>query len=283
MIFMIPAERFPRLAISATVAIATLVLVGCGGGGSSDAAPPPPSGPTLAQRTAAASATEQSGSACEAVRPFYWEIGDGTAAQASGSVTSSSSAFAYTATTPMSIASASKWVYSSYVVQKRAGVLSASDIKYLTFSSGYTSFQSCQQDQTVQECVDYQDNGVYTAADDGKFSYGGGHMEKHASLDGLGPLNNGTLATEIRSRIGSDVALNYSQPQLAGGDTVGVRVAGLDRIAEDQRGSPRSGEIRGFLVRPADQQRQRRRSAHVHHFAARHRVIEIPSGVVRSV
>ena len=42
-------------------------------------------------------------------------------------------------------------------------------------------------------------------------------MEKHASLTGLGALANGPLATEIRSQLGSDVALAYSQPQLAGG------------------------------------------------------------------
>ena len=42
-------------------------------------------------------------------------------------------------------------------------------------------------------------------------------MEKHASINGLGPLGNDALAAEIRSRLGSDVGLAYSQPQLAGG------------------------------------------------------------------
>ena len=58
---------------------------------------------------------------------------------------------------------------------------------------------------------------TYTAADDGKFSYGGGHMEKHASLNGLGDLNNVTLAAEIRGQVGTDIALTYVEPQLAGG------------------------------------------------------------------
>ena len=40
MISVIPAERFPRLALSATVAVATLVLGGCGGGGSESKSPP---------------------------------------------------------------------------------------------------------------------------------------------------------------------------------------------------------------------------------------------------
>jgi len=189
-------------------------LVGCGGGGDT----PPPAGPSTADRATAASTTAQSAAnACAPIRPFYWEVGDMNARLASGSVNSTSDPTVYTAATNMSIASASKWLYSSYVVQKQAGVLSASDIKFLTFQSGYTSFLICLQTQTVQQCVDYANNGDYTAADDGRFSYGGGHMEKHASLVGLGALANGPLAAEIRSQLGSDVALAYSQPQLAGG------------------------------------------------------------------
>lgn len=117
----------------------------------------------------------------------------------------------------MSIASASKWLYSTYFVQKQGGTLSASDVKFLNFTSGYTSFSGCLQPQTVQQCVDLASNGDYSAATDGKFSYGGGHMEKHASLNGLGALVNAPLAAEIQSRIGTDVAIAYSQPQLAGG------------------------------------------------------------------
>jgi len=95
----------------------------------------------------------------------------------------------------MYIASASKWLYASYFVQRRGGVLSAEDVKFLTFRSGYSSFAICLPAQTVQQCVDFLANGTYT----------------------LGPLANDALATEIRSQLGSDVALAYSQPQLAGG------------------------------------------------------------------
>ena len=201
-----------------SLASLVLVLAGCGGG--SDPTPPPaaPSGPTVAERTTAASATANSSSnACAPIRPFYWEIGDASGALASGSVTSASSATVYTAATTMAIASASKWLYAGYVVQKQAGALSDSDIRFLNFRSGYTGFSACSRDQTVQQCVDAGSNGAYTAANDGKFVYGGGHMEKHASLVGLGPLANAALATEIRSQIGTDVALSYVQPQLAGG------------------------------------------------------------------
>ena len=203
-------------------AVLALALASCGGGGDGGSAPtaPPagPAGPTMADRMAAANATAiGTSNACAPIRPFYWEIGDATGALASGSVASSTLATVYTATTTMAIASASKWLYSGYVVEKQAGVLSDSDIKYLNFRSGYTNFSLCSRDQTVQQCVDAGSNGVYSAANDGKFVYGGGHMEKHASLIGLGPLANAALAAEIRSQIGTDVGLAYSQPQLAGG------------------------------------------------------------------
>jgi hypothetical protein len=42
-------------------------------------------------------------------------------------------------------------------------------------------------------------------------------MEKHASLMGLGAMNNTALAVAIQGQIGTDVKIAYSQPQLAGG------------------------------------------------------------------
>ena len=201
---------------------AGFLVTACGGGddsspGGNSGVPTPPSGVTVQQRIQAATATAQNNNLCTRIRPFYWEIGDRTAALASGSVDSSASAITYTANTPMSIASASKWLYGTYVVQKRAGALTPDDYKYLNFQSGYTSFQQCQPDQTVAQCETYEDNGVYTAANDGKFFYSGGHMQKHATLVGLGDMNNSLLSDEIRSQLGADVTLTYSQPQPAGG------------------------------------------------------------------
>jgi len=215
MIPLVRGMRCPRFAMPAIGALAALLVSACGGGGSSSEVAPPPA-PTGA--AAAAAATANSGTnACATVRPFYWEIGDAGGATVSGSVVSSRDPTVYTATTRMSIASASKWFYSTYFVQRTGGALSASDIKFFNFQSGYTSFTTCAPGQTVQQCVDEPPNGVYTAADDGEFSYGGGHMEKHASLNGLGGLDNFGLAVEIRSQVGSDIAVAYSQPQLAGG------------------------------------------------------------------
>jgi hypothetical protein len=207
-----------RLAIA--LLLATLALAACGGGGGDAPAPAPaPAGPTEAQREAAANATATSATnACAPIAPFYWEIGDRDARIASGSVTAAGNATVYTAGSLMSIASASKWLYGAYVAQKRNGALTDDDIRFLTFRSGYTNFSLCLQGQSVDGCVAYQNNGVHSAATDGLFSYGGGHMENHASqFMGLGPLLNAGLADEIRSQIGSDVNLVYTQPQLAGG------------------------------------------------------------------
>jgi hypothetical protein len=117
----------------------------------------------------------------------------------------------------MGIASASKWLYGAYVVQQRQGQLSDEDVKFLTFRSGYTNFSRCLPGQTVDACVAYQRNGEHSDATDDRFSYGGGHMEKHASLNGLGALDSAGLATAMRAQLGGDIALGYSQPQLAGG------------------------------------------------------------------
>ena len=199
------------------MAATALALAACGGGGpeaGSPGVPAPPSPPDNAARIAAATATAQSTSnACNAIRPFYWEIGDRSAALASGAAGGS----AYGPGTTMNIASASKWLYGAYVVQRRAGALTAEDIKHLTFRSGYTRFAICLPGQTVDGCLNYLNNGVKVDASDGRFDYGGGHMQKHASLIGLGGMNNAALAAELRSQLGSDIALGFSQPQPAGG------------------------------------------------------------------
>jgi len=213
------------LAASATCAL----LAACGGGGDGSASAISGDGSTsgtggapvtaTAQgRISAATATAQSSSnACAPIRPFYWEIGDRSSALASGSVPSAASTTVYTQTSMMSIASASKWLYAAYVAEKRAGVLSADDYRFLNFESGYTNFVTCDQNQTVAACQAMGTNGEYTAGNDGKFFYNGGHMEAHAVSFGLGTLNNAGLAAELKSQLAPDGNLIYTQPQLAGG------------------------------------------------------------------
>jgi len=198
---------------------ACVVLGGCGGNSGSPAPAPAPGGPSTAARVAAASSTAQSHSACTAIQPFYWEIGDKTQSAASASVGGTT----YTASTPMPIASASKWLYGAYVAERRAGLLTAEDIKFLNFRSGYTNFSAggCTNGETVASCLTHDGNGDYIASTDGKFYYSGAHMQTHASLPSpgmaLGALANAALATEIRGQLGTEINLSYTQPQLAGG------------------------------------------------------------------
>jgi hypothetical protein len=200
---------------SNTLFATCLVLSACGGGSS---APPPTPGPDTAQRSQAASATAASSSnACAAILPFYWEIGDAGGRLAGASVNTAASSTTYDASSPLNIASASKWLYAAYVVERRVGALTAEDIRFLNFQSGYTSFIACSPGQTVDACLATSTNGDYTAANDGKFFYGGGHMQKHASLIGLGALGSAALASEIRVQLGTDIVLGYVQPQPAGG------------------------------------------------------------------
>lgn len=172
----------------------------------------------LAARAAAATATATSTTnACSSLGAFYWELGDRTGALASGSVTPAGSQEHYEATTVMPIASASKWLYAAAYVQRRSGNLTDEDIKFLTFRSGYTNFSICLQSDTVDSCLARGTNGTYSASTDGFFFYDGGHMQKHASLNGLGAMDGAALAAEVRSRLGTDLALAYTQPQPAGG------------------------------------------------------------------
>ena len=167
--------------------------------------------PTIAQRTKAATQVAQTDPACTAVRPFYWSVGDGGGPRADGRV----GLLAPRATTRMPIASASKWVYGAYVVQKHGGVLAKSDIDFLTFVSGYTDFGKCRRDQTVGSCDAWRGNGRHEAANDGRFYYDGGHMQKHASLDGEAGDDDGLLAQRVNAMLGT--SFEYLQPQLAGG------------------------------------------------------------------
>lgn len=213
------------ICIAAGAMIVSVVLVSCGGntdGAGTPIEPTPTTG--VAQRIAAAKATAESATGlCADIQPFYWEIGDATALLGSGSVGKSGSATTYTAQTQMPIASSSKWIYGAYVAERRNGQLTAEDIQFLSFRSGYTNFtvNGCDTDDTVTQCVNRSTNGLLTPANIGKFAYDGGHMQKHASLAApgmnLGAMANAALASEVQRVLGTGIAFTYLQPQLAGG------------------------------------------------------------------
>lgn len=217
-------------------ALAVIALAGCGGsGGMATTAPtpppppppPPPSGPSpsLAVRKAAIEATVVSNARCASIGSIYWEVGDSSGALDSGRVDKSGPSVL--GTTRMPIASASKWLYSTYYVQRANGNLSSDDIKFLNFRSGHTNLAEppgCDntQNETVSSCLAHTNSngtnfGAHDPSTDGFFFYNGGHMQVHATNLGLGTLNNAGLAAELKKQLGDDVDISYTQPQLAGG------------------------------------------------------------------
>jgi hypothetical protein len=164
---------------------------------------------------AAAANAASSDPLCTGIQPFYWEIGDVSRALKGESVGGTR----FSATTDMAIASASKWIFGAYVVERFKDDLSQIDDKAMTMRSGYVSltYASCLTSATVKACFDAAKNSDYTAADDGLFDYGGGHFQKYAIDLGLGGDDNAALATEMKRLVGSDVAIAYRSPQLAAG------------------------------------------------------------------
>lgn len=182
----------------------------------------PLAGPSVAARLAAASGTARSTTnACsELGTGFYWEVGDANGKLAGETI--SRSGTGPSPSSVMSVASASKWLYGAYVAERRGGQLTAEDIKFLTFRSGYMNFALplCQRDDTVGSCLTHSTNGVYSPEFDGLFYYDSGHMQQHAaraSGGGVGTLGASALGAEISARLGPGVDISYQQPQLAGG------------------------------------------------------------------
>jgi hypothetical protein len=184
--------------------------------------------PSLQQRTAAASATARSNRACTAAKPFYWEIGNQHAALASGT----EGGPLPTASSTLSISTASEWVFAAYVVQARGGKLNESDIESLTMRSGYTNLQyeRCvqrspvtQHRQTVNNCFHALhlvggSNSDFRAAQVDKFFYNGGHSQQLAASDvRLGELTAPALSSVIGGMLGTATAFSYDTPSVDAG------------------------------------------------------------------
>jgi hypothetical protein len=190
--------------------------------------------PTPTSATAA-TATAKGNPICKEIQPFFWEIGDATGPEVSGSEGGNSSNPPVTSTTSMDVASSAKWLYAAYVVQLRGGAsfLTTEDINFLHMTSGYTNLgnnnspagtcPSSDVPDTVDVCLtklnpanglpyDYQNPATI-----GFFDYDGGHYENHAGLyTPLGTAPNSNLGAKVGSLIGPNVALSYSQPLIPG-------------------------------------------------------------------
>ncbi len=194
-------------------------------------------GPPTTNSVAAVSATAQSNTQCTAIQPFYWEIGDASSALASGSSTQVGGT-PVTAGTKWSIASASKWIYGMYVVQNRGGAanLTPADVKFLSFTSGYTYMDTLTQSATCTAPASGSDSINYcltlpsstsgelysshNPSTDGVFDYDGGHEENHAGQfqPEINSLDTSLLGNAIAAGLNvSGITLRYTQPLLAGG------------------------------------------------------------------
>ena len=189
-------------------------------GGNADAGVDGGSEPTQEARIIAATQTANTNAACSAAslpEGFYWEIGDKHELLASGTVTGTNTP---AASQVIAIASASKWVYSTYVLQK-LGMARSSDLPFLHFTSGEVFPPSqiareatCGAGETVGECAA---DVVLNPGAVGKFYYSGGHFQHHAAnVMGLASMKAPALTAEITSLVGT-FDFSYLQTNLAGG------------------------------------------------------------------
>lgn len=175
---------------------------------------PPLLGAPLQQAAAAAEKAAEQAPQCAAVAPFYWEIGDADGVLASGSVGTE-----YTADSEMKIASASKWVWGAYVLEKTRGALSDAQRAMLQMRSGFRAFNPlrCLLSRSVQGCMERAGGAERDPAAVGRFAYSGGHSQRLALDLGLGALGADALTSEVLSVLGGGLDFRYARAQLAGG------------------------------------------------------------------
>ncbi|PKA17297.1 hypothetical protein [Leptospira haakeii] len=176
----------------------------------------------------AVEATATKNSTCTKLGAFYWEIGDVNGAYGYSSVNGS-----VNGSTVLLIASASKWIWGAYVLEK-VGTPTTIEQSYLRMRSGYDNLDDnkCNLALTVNACFTNgpgrdgtNNNNYYNSGDLNYFYYNGAHFQAYAALNpsGLTPaLTNYTraqLATEIGNTLfgGSNPGIDYAVPQPAGG------------------------------------------------------------------
>lgn len=237
--------NYPTSMLSlAAMAAAASLLSACGGGNpgsTADAAPPVSANATtsnagsttngsnrLAAAIAAAKTAASTDPMCttDKLGDFYWEIGNAadnapivSASQGGGSVRSN---------TYFNIASASKWIFGAYVLEKKGinQVRSNNSLKDgLRFMSGYTGFNedACAGTTNVAACYSagMGDNTEQPNQNTiNKFDYDSGHDQKLAVKDmGLGNFTANQLDTEYQNTIGLSKGFNMAalDPLMAGG------------------------------------------------------------------
>ena len=192
------------------ILLATGLAAACGGGGGGGSSP----GPDTATRIAAAQQTATLNAQCQAISPFYFEIGDKTGAITGASI----GGITYTASTQMNIASASKWLFGAYVAEVRAGALTTADVQATHMQSGYVSMGSvCGPNMTVSSCFAFSSNDTYTPSSLGRFHYDSGHFQKWGVDNGMAAMTGPQVASAYQSALGNDIPVTFNGPLLAGG------------------------------------------------------------------
>lgn len=157
---------------------------------------------------------------CTLIVPFYWEIGG----PAGDPIVSGSRGGLWTRNTQFDLASASKWIFGAYVMERYAGAPPADVLEGVRMLDGYTHFNLalCTVSQTVSQCqaaasAPYPDNG-HEAAADGSFYYGGGQSQ-HVAADllGLGSMTATQLTAEVDAKLQLGPSMEYQIPALGGG------------------------------------------------------------------
>jgi hypothetical protein len=187
------------------------------------------------QQIQAAETTATNNAQCTSLTPFYWEIGDKDGALVSGTGGDNSATPPGSATV-MGIASASKWIFSTYALEKlnisSSNPLTTDEIRLLNFTSGYHNLYdaTCWLSTTVGGCFSAVNplggnNSDQISADIGKFFYNGGHLQALATnvlnlggdYDSVALGSTPQLGTEISTYVGQEISLLYTNPSLAGG------------------------------------------------------------------
>ena len=152
--------------------------------------------------------------ACKKIQPFYWEIGNSSKMLAGQSVGDK-----YLRTSTMNVASASKFIFGAYVLEKKKGVLTNKEKNNLRMLGGYTDFNpfSCGLYNTVSDCFKAGTNSKITSSAVGKYFYNGGNAMSVGIDLGLGSLSLKALNSEMTSVLKNTVSINYVNPNLAGG------------------------------------------------------------------
>jgi hypothetical protein len=157
---------------------------------------------------------------------FYWEIGVANndrpiAANAEGGGTVTASSY-------FNIASASKFVFGAYVLEKKGidAVRNNSSLYAgMRFMSGYTGLDdsACAGSGTVGNCFTSGMSGNTSQPDPntvGKFDYDGGHDQKLAAVDlGMGDFTARQVAQEYQAVLGLPASMGMAplDPLMAGG------------------------------------------------------------------